>query len=231
MRPSFKSTLLSAVLFACATPLASKTIGFTGTLDFYNYEGPDTPFSDTPGFIDVFIEVEEVAAPDIVNDSGIGQTGTYLTAVQSFSYEIFDVVGDKLGQWSAFDVQLQMANYVLGDGVQLFSNAISGPDPFNRMQMLLEGGADSWSSLSLDELTQDTLRAMPTGWLDINLMIGESTFGARFAITSESIVVTDPPGPRPSPVPLPAGLPLLVAGLGALALVGRARRFTGRFHL
>ena len=48
----------------------------------------------------------------------------------------------------------------------------------------------------------------------------------RYAGITESVLPTDPipdPGPGPSPVPLPAGLPLLLAGLGAFGLIRRRK--------
>ena len=48
----------------------------------------------------------------------------------------------------------------------------------------------------------------------------------RYAGITEAVLPTDPipdPGPGPSTVPLPAGLPLLLAGLGAFGLIRRRK--------
>ncbi|GFE51342.1 hypothetical protein So717_30950 [Roseobacter cerasinus] len=224
MKYLITSALLSAALFTGAAPLTAKSIDFSGEIELYNYLGPDLPFGAEPAFIDVSIEFDDEEPPAILEDGGVAQLAVFQNAVQSLSYEVFDEFGAALGLWSASDVQIQMLDFILGDGVQFFSTDIEGPDPFNRMQLLFEGAPGVWSTLTLDEITEDVLRNMTTAWMDINFFIGEGPFGARFAIDTDSIVVTDPSGPRVSPVPLPAGLPLLLAGLGAFGVIGRLRK-------
>ncbi|MGZ2256910.1 VPLPA-CTERM sorting domain-containing protein [Roseobacter sp. A03A-229] len=223
MKHLIASAIFSAALVTASTPLAAKTISFTGELDLYNYGGPEEPFGGVPGSIDVFIEVDETAEPDSIEDGGLAQLANYFTAVQSLTYEVFDGAGDQLGSWSAFDVQIQMLDFGGGDGIQFFSTDISGPEPLNRMQLLFEGAPGVWSNMTLDEVTQDALQNMTNAWMDINILVGEGAFGARFAIDSDSIEVAEQNDPIPSPVPLPAGLPLLLAGLGAFGWVRRGR--------
>ncbi len=223
MKQIISSALVSAAFLTTAASLDAKTIDFSGALEIYNYGGPDQPFGGVPGFIDVSIELDEAAAPDSEEDAGVAQLANYLTAVQSFTYDVFDGAGASLGTWSASDVEIQMLDFILGDGVQFFSVNTDGPAPFNRMQLQFEGAAGLWDGLSLEELTQDKLRNMTTGVMEISLLVGEGSFGARFALDIDTITVTDVTGPRPSAVPLPAGLPLLVAGLGAFGVIRRHR--------
>ncbi|WP_299676756.1 VPLPA-CTERM sorting domain-containing protein [uncultured Roseobacter sp.] len=228
MKHIITSAIVSAALLTSAAPLAAKSIMFSGELELYNYGGLDQPFGALPNSINVSIELDEDQPPTAVEDGGVAQLAIFQTAVQSFSYDVFGALGGLLGSWSADDVQIQMLDYILGDGIQFFSTNISGPEPLNRMQLLFEGAPGVWSNLMLDEVTEDVLRNMTTAWMDINVIIGEGAFGARFAVDTDSITVSDPSDPAPSPVPLPAGLPLVLAGLGAFGLVRRGRRSGAR---
>ncbi|MGZ2256911.1 VPLPA-CTERM sorting domain-containing protein [Roseobacter sp. A03A-229] len=217
---------LVAALTALSTPLAAKTISFTAALESESYMGTPSPFSEQPATLDVVIELNDDPGPVDGKADGNGISASYTEAVASFAYEAFGALGNSIGAWSASNVVLTIDDFLTGDSAQFFSQETTGPEPLDWMLLLFEGDANLWASNAVDNLTTDTLKAMTTTWIDLYTIAGDGAIGARFAVNPDSIVVTDPNDPidpNPAPVPLPAGLPLLLSGLGAFGWVRRGR--------
>ncbi|MGZ2256912.1 VPLPA-CTERM sorting domain-containing protein [Roseobacter sp. A03A-229] len=218
---------LVAALTALSTPLAAKTISFTGLFDAENYQGEPSPFSEQPVELGVVIEIDDSAPADDFNETpGNGSASAYYSAVSSLSYEAFGPGGGSLGQWFASDVELAIADLpgTNIDTVQFLSNTAGGPGPISDLWIRFEGDTNIFSGSGLDVLTTDALQAMHTGSAWLFTEFNGAAFGISFDIDFNSIeVVADPlPGPdQPTPVPLPAGLPLLLVGLGALGMIHR----------
>jgi len=95
---------------------------------------------------------------------------------------------------------------------------------------LLSGEDDEWSFTEFDLLTAaggDLSDDITTG-LKLRIDIDSTNTGNWLVSLAKSVITTDgatPPPPEPgAPIPLPAGLPLLMTGLGALGGVGALRR-------
>lgn len=225
MKHFLAPSLLSAALIAFCAPVSAKSISFTGILDFENYVGSEQPFSEQPATLDVTIGIDTSAPVDSSVDSGgLGQSASYLTAVTSAQYEAFGVGGNSIGSWSASDFELTIVDFVFGDSFHFFSGNATGPAPLNNLLIFFDSPAETFSGTGLDLLTEENLKALSTGVIGISSFLGDGAIGASYLIDGDSIVVTTDDDPRPSVVPLPAGLPLLLAGWGALGLVRYRKR-------
>ncbi len=222
------AAVAAAASIAFTAPLAAKTISFTAALESESYMGMPSPFAEQPATLNVVIELDEDAEAGLGIGGADGSDLKYPEAVISFEYEAFGPLGASLGAWSASDVELTIGEFdsPLHDGVQFFSQDTTGPDPLNWVFLLFEGDPDIWDSHDIANLTEESLQAMSLGWIDLYTIAGDGALGVRFAIDADSISVSgpnDPIDPNPTPVPLPAGLPLLVAGLGAFGVIRRRR--------
>lgn len=101
--------------------------------------------------------------------------------------------------FSAFDGGLFEVTSAKGDELEVADNVVAGDNLSNRL-LVPEGEFVGVQSLTF--------------------LFANSGEGASGGIDDLEFVVTD----TPSPVPVPAALPLLAAGLGGLAFVGRRRR-------
>lgn len=219
---------LAAVL---ANPVDAKTISFTGLFEAENFVGFEYPLAEQPATLEVIIDIDETTAPDVAADNGLGDTSAhYYAAVTSFTYEAFGIGGNTLGTWSVPDVELQISSLNVMDIVVFQSDAAMGPGPLDRLLVMFEGDANLLSGSGLEMLATGTLGAMTTGeFYILQDQENAQAIGMQFLIDFDSIAVLDDPssgGGSPAAVPLPASLPLLLAGFGALGLVKPRRRWS-----
>ena len=224
MHFSVFSSLCIAAVLGLTGPLAAKTVSFTALFDAEGYQGLPSPFAEQPATLDVVIGIDDAAVPDQFSEvEGLGQSSGYLNAITSLDYAAYGAGGTPLGAWSATGTELLIGDTVAGDAVSIFSQGATGPAPLDTFYLLFEGETNLFSGSGVDVMTTDVLKAMTKVTLNLYQVVGDGAIGVGFAVDPDTIVVTgDTP---PAPVPLPAGLPLLLAGLGARGLAkGRTQR-------
>jgi len=128
---------------------------------------------------------------------GGGNASTFtLTVDMDITLQSFSGVGQQFNTNPIFDVT--------GSGVSSVGNT------FSTVGFMGDAaGTDSFASGPLNLVAGQTYTFSATN-------AGVTTVGHLYGLSFEKVTM--------SPVPLPAGLPLLVAGLGALGLIGRRRR-------
>ena len=97
-----------------------------------------------------------------------------------------------------------------------FADAIDNPSVFVNIFEATSGGSQTSMTDDLEGVTSLNLLGRANGLTFTSIAeAGLSTFSLTFDLAGTA--------PPPSPVPLPAGLPLLLAGLGGLALLRRRK--------
>lgn len=118
-------------------------------------------------------------------------------------FDVLNIIGDLFGELTI--------DFLIGDGVDLAGTAL------NMLNIAPEeGGGDTGQNPVINFLVN--------GQAQQGLSLFSDAGGGGFAFGGTNIYETQDPGGPMAPVPLPAGMPLLLAGLGSLALLRRARR-------
>jgi len=233
-----RGALLAALALPGAASAAVYEITFSGHVSSIDTQGGSDSIADYFSVGDsmtgvVRLDTDMIDAiyysDDIVD--GVGRAAQYLTTVSTFEYTVAGEHFWNGGSNGALYVQNDYRNglaaedrdAILATAWDIWGPSYGGLSP-NGMQFAI--GADLTSLLSSDDFpTLASLAALAAGnaiggdWNWLSFGYGETL---RFDLTS--ITVTgDPPV-----VPLPAGLPLMLSGLGFFEALRRWRRRMGR---
>lgn len=179
---------------AATLGLTTETPGLSSSVAFVDFFDFD-PDGDLSSF------GAEVDATDGVSPNGFTEIGF------GFGYSLADPTGDFDGGFDVFD---ESGEFLAGD-----LSAIGFTEDAIELQFgnLSGSGASSFGSSVLMLISFDE----PIGANPFNAFVDFDSLGASISIASVADTSV-------APIPLPAGLPLLITGIGGIALLRRRRR-------
>ncbi|MEM8555896.1 MAG: VPLPA-CTERM sorting domain-containing protein [Pseudomonadota bacterium] len=190
---------------ACTVAIAWSGAGNADTVSAFLYESGDDVIYEYMGSIDITGFVSNVSTPGVGSLNVLPNAGLIEISVSGrLRYFDIDVSGAPFGTGDVSGVQ---NNTVIGDSFsfELDFDTIGLPDGYIS-QTPLAGSAT---------MPNRTLAGIGA---DIGVYTYETTFNGNVTNTITLTVGSAPPA---APVPVPAGLPMLAAGLGAVVYVKR----------
>lgn len=229
----FISTIAIAAITAVIATHARAVTELTlqANLDTVVLNGIANPLPALPSSARITLIYDETVPADntIINATGEPAGRIYDAALHSLTFEYFDIFGFLIGTSTTGVGQIVTQDNFLdaADGFTVRSSEISGPLPFNRMGLSFAGGTNVFTTLDidLDQFSAATFAAFDQASASISTFAGGPLDFLRFEVDLNSLTFKQKPAP--TPVPLPAGLPLLAAALGVVGWL-RSRRCEGR---